>query len=92
MGNELILSNLSHLLYNNVALWVRIPVVPSVNDKDEDMKMISAFFEEHGYPKKVELLPYHSLGKHKYQALGRSHREFDPPSKERIEELKRFFK
>ena len=52
------------------------------------MKNIKAFFESYGYPAKIELLPYHAMGEHKYEALGKSVEKFDVPDKEKIEKLK----
>ena len=52
-------------------LWVRIPIIPDVNDSYKEMQMIRDIFEEHGFPEKCELLPYHALGENKYDALNR---------------------
>jgi len=41
-----------------------------------------------GYPEKVEILPYHAMGEHKYEALGKHTEKFDVPDKEKIEKLK----
>ena len=67
---------------------MRVPVVPSVNDTVEEMEKIKAFFEENGYPAKFELMPYHKLGEHKYEALGKPTESFAVPDKEKIEMLK----
>ena len=53
--------------------------------KEDQMK---AFFEENGYPAKFELMPYHKLGEHKYEALGKPTESFAVPDKEKIEMLK----
>ena len=86
--NTLILENLAKLLKINVDVWVRIPVIPGVNDTEEEMKKIKNFFDTKGYPKKIELLPYHAMGEHKYASLGKSIEKFDVPDKEKIEKLK----
>jgi len=86
--NILILKNLSKLLKKEVCVWIRVPVIPTVNDTEEEMKNIKAFFEGYGYPEKIELLPYHAMGEHKYEALGKSTKTFDMPDKEEIEKLK----
>lgn len=87
--NILILKNLSKLLKKEVCVWIRVPVIPTVNDTEEEMKNIKAFFEGYGYPEKIELLPYHAMGEHKYEALGKSVEKFDVPDKEKIEKLKK---
>lgn len=87
-GNELILDNLARLLKSKATVYVRVPVVPSVNDTREEMQNIRLFFEENGHPANFELLPYHAMGESKHEALGKPTLKFDVPSKEKIEMLK----
>ena len=89
VGNAQILENLAKLLRAKATVWVRMPVVPSVNDTPEELEKIKAFFDENGYPAKFELLPYHRLGEHKYGALGKPVETFAVPDKEKLETLKR---
>ena len=86
--NTKILESLAKLLKSGVSVWVRIPVIPSVNDSEEEMKKIKTFFEENGYPENVELLPYHAMGEHKYSALGIDVKKFDVPDNDKIKILK----
>jgi len=66
-----------------------VPVVPGVNDTEEEMERIKKLFEEWGYPEKVEFLPYHAMGEHKYASLGREAEKFEVPNKEKIEKLRK---
>ena len=91
VGNELILENLARLLRADARVWIRIPVIPEVNDTVEEMKAIRQLLDGCGSPEKVELLPYHALGEHKYEALGKSPCAFPVPSKERMALLKSIF-
>ena len=91
VGNELILKNLKKLLASGTRLWVRIPIIPGVNDTEDEMRDIKSFFDENGYPEKIELLPYHTMGEHKYSALGRESHVFSVPSEEKMKELKSVF-
>lgn len=88
-GNELILENLKMLLSTDSEVWVRIPIIPTINDDEEEMRKIKRLFETYGRPEKIELLPYHAMGEHKYAALGKPFQKFDIPAPQRIEELKR---
>lgn len=88
VDNALILENLSKLLKSGKKVWVRVPVVPLVNDTEYEMNKIKAFFDTNGYPQKTELLPYHAMGEHKYTALGKSAEKYDVPNKDTIERLK----
>ena len=68
---------------------MRIPLINGFNaDKDEFLK-ISEFLHSNP-PKKVEILPYHSLGEPKYTALGlNAPSEFSTPSAEILEEYRK---
>lgn len=90
-GNEKILKNLSFLLKSPVPVWVRIPVIPSFNDTVEDMTAIRDWLHAHGTPERIELLPYHTLGEGKYQALKRACTPFSVPNKTKMDALKRIF-
>ena len=92
VGNERILENLAKLLSTGKPVWVRIPVIPSVNDTEEEMENIRAFLDKHGYPEKVELLPYHAMGEHKYEAVGKELCRFTVPDEEKMEKLREIFK
>ena len=89
--NILILENLAKLLRSGVSIWVRVPIAPGVNDTEKEMKDICSFFDKNGYPEKIELLPYHAMGEHKYAALGKTIERFDVPSKSQIENLRKAF-
>lgn len=48
VSNELILENLKKLLERGANVWIRIPVVPGVNDSVEEMQGIRGFLEQCG--------------------------------------------
>lgn len=89
--NDLILSNLKKLLRADIPLWVRVPIIPNVNDSVDEMKKIKDFIYSNGTPKKVELLPYHSMGEYKYDGLGMKKQSFYVPSEEKMSELRAVF-
>ena len=91
VGNELILKNLQRLLATDKAVWIRIPLIPSVNDTVEEMQSIKKMLDSFGQPKKIELLPYHAMGENKYSAIGKVSHTFYPPSDEKINQLKNIF-
>ncbi len=91
VGNERILSNLAALLALGVPLWVRVPVIVGVNDTVEEMAALKAFLAAHGSPAKTELLPYHAMGEHKYEALGRAATRFAVPTEETMTALREVF-
>ena len=91
VGNELILENLKRLLATDKSVWIRIPIIPTVNDTEEEIRNIRSFLLSCGTPEKVELLPYHAMGEHKYAAIGKKVKMFSVPSEEKIRQLKNIF-
>ncbi|MBN1376464.1 MAG: glycyl-radical enzyme activating protein [Dehalococcoidia bacterium] len=89
VSNELILENLQRIsLMQKNRIWIRIPVIPGVNDSpgniEKTARMAAGLSVE-----KLSLLGYHEWGKPKYDAVGREYglASIVPPSKERMEEL-----
>jgi pyruvate formate lyase activating enzyme len=73
VGNAPILENLRRMVeeFPQLDICVRTPIVPTVNDSEEDIGAILDFLAP--WPRlKYELLPYHPLGTPKYLLLGRS--------------------
>ena len=87
VDNGRILSNLKALLRTKAAIWIRIPVIPGINDTEEEMQRVRDFFHANRWPEKIELLPYHKMGEHKYAALGRATQTFSVPTDEHIRNL-----
>ena len=91
VDNKLILENLKRLFSVGTKIWIRIPIVPSVNDSIEEMKRIKKFLDECGTPEKIELLPYHPMGESKSKALGKAPHLFKIPDPEKMKQLKEIF-
>ena len=53
-----------------IPLWVRHVVVPGLTDGEEHLAGLEGYLKELKHIQRVELLPYHTLGVHKYAALG----------------------
>lgn len=53
-----------------VPLWVRHVVVPGLTDGAEHLEGLGEYLRTLPRVERVELLPYHTLGVHKYAALG----------------------
>ncbi|MDR2753224.1 MAG: glycyl-radical enzyme activating protein [Oscillospiraceae bacterium] len=87
--NARILKNLRRLGQGSVPLWVRVPVVPGLNDTEENTLALRAFLADLPAVQKLELLPYHNLGASKHASLGLAcaHADMKPPAKERVSEL-----
>ncbi len=69
--NQLILKNICHISEQGADFWIRIPLIVGVNDDDDNLERSARFLA--ALPKKplrVELLPYHDVGKGKHERLG----------------------
>ena len=66
-------------------------MIAGINDTVSEMQKIRDFLSENGYPERVELLPYHAMGEHKYAAIGKSAQSFSVPTDERMRELRSIF-
>jgi pyruvate formate lyase activating enzyme len=72
--NALILANLTHLAAAGANVRVRIPLIPGFNADPLTIGAIAAHLRSLPSPiVGVDLLPYHTLGKAKYTALGRAY-------------------
>ena len=89
--NQLILKNLKSLLAKSTPVWIRIPIIPTVNDTEEELQRIKEYLSSCGIPEKVELLPYHAMGEHKYAAVGKEAQIFSVPGEEKMKHLENIF-
>jgi pyruvate formate lyase activating enzyme len=73
----------------DVPMIVRVPVIPGVNDSEENIGATAQFVRRLGPDRKIELLPYHRLGVSNYEALGRKYgmHGVQPPSEDRLRTL-----
>lgn len=51
-------------------MWIRQVLVPSVTDKEEDLLQLKEFIHSLKTVEKVEILPYHDMGRFKWEQLG----------------------
>ena len=71
-------------------VWIRHVLVPEHSDFDEDLDALGDFIDTLSNVDRVEILPYHTLGKFKWENLGIPYtlESISPPSAERIENAK----
>ena len=70
VDNALIHENLRRLSALGKPVWIRIPVIPDVNDTEENFRQTAAFLQQLTNVENITLMPYHTLGKSKYETLG----------------------
>ena len=78
VSNRLILGNLEALVTRGRKVIVRIPVMPGINDADDDIRQFARYLAELPVSQ-VELLPYNNIGAAKYKRLGLTYPLPDAP-------------
>ena len=91
VSNELIMDNAIKLASIAKNLTIRVPVIPTFNDTEDEIYSIAKFASSLRGVTQIHLLPYHRLGYDKYMGLGREYKMGDlpSPSKEQMEKLKK---
>lgn len=69
-SNKLELAFAKYLNDNNIPVWIRQVLIPGYTDDEKDLIKLRNFLSTLNNVKKVEILPYHNLGKHKWTKLG----------------------
>jgi len=70
VSNRLILENLKALSGVHSAIWVRVPIIPGLNDDRANLEATAAFLAPLAGIRQVDLLPYHPLGEAKSVRVG----------------------
>jgi len=94
VSNGLILSNLRKLDGEAKKIILRFPVIPGINDTEENVEQIAGFISHLRAVREIDLLPYNKLGKGKYEKLNLPNKliDLEPPSDERMKQLSERFK
>jgi pyruvate formate lyase activating enzyme len=82
VSNKLILQNLENLSKLNKPIIVRVPLIPSYNDSLDNIENTVDFVKNLDNIQRLEILPYHRLGRAKYESLDREYelKELLPPN------------
>jgi pyruvate formate lyase activating enzyme len=70
VSNRVILDNFTYLTGRHPAVRVRVPLIPGVNDDEENLQALGSLARAGGVSQ-IDLLPYHTAGMAKYARLGR---------------------
>ena len=91
-SNEQTLRTAAWLEKNGKPFWLRYVLVPGYSDAEEDIRALGQALSGYRCIQRVEILPYHRLGVHKYEAMGLEYqlpevKENTPEQLERAEKL-----
>ena len=69
--NAPILDNLRALGEVHANIWLRVPIIPGVNDDADNLDATARVAQQTRGVRQVNLLPYHRTAQHKFAVLGR---------------------
>jgi pyruvate formate lyase activating enzyme len=89
-GNQLNLTNLKLINDHGTEIWIRYVVVPGLTDENNDLTEMGEFIAELESVSRLDLLPYHALGAHKWELLNLKYslQEVSPPIPSQLEKIK----
>lgn len=69
------------------SMWIRHVLVPGLTDDEAELREMSDFIKSLGSVRRVEVLPYHTLGLFKWEKLGITYSldGVQPPSEEAVQ-------
>ena len=81
-----ILAFARYLSAHKKPMWIRHVLVPGLTDSRESLEALYDFIRELKSVERVEILPYHTMGVHKWEALGipYSLKNVLPPTEEEV--------
>ena len=84
--NRNILAFARYLSAHKKTMWIRHVLVPGLTDSRESLEALYDFIRELKSVERVEILPYHTMGVHKWEALGipYSLKNVLPPTEEEV--------
>ena len=88
--NENIIEFAHYLSDIGKPMWIRHVLVPGVTGSDESLSKIKGLVDSLKTVEKIEILPYHSFGKPKWEKLGLEYslKDVKPPTEGEIEHAK----
>ena len=71
------------------AVWLRYVLVPGLTDDENDVEQIATFAADLGNIERVDVLPFHQLGRYKWEKLRIDYKlnEVEPPARELVERV-----
>jgi pyruvate formate lyase activating enzyme len=75
-------------------MWVRYVLVPGLTDDPEEMRQVAEFAASLGVVERVEILPFHQMGRYKWERLGLEYKvaTTEPPSQAAVSDAVGIFR
>ncbi len=88
VSNKKILENLKKLVSLGKKIWIRVPIIPTLNDSEDNVLQIAELIKSIEL-KDIFLLPYHNIATHKYGKLDMKYEiaDIQTPSDKHMNEI-----
>ena len=88
--NKNILDLARYLSDHKKEMWIRHVLVPGLTDGEAELQALKEFIDSLSGISRVEILPYHTLGVHKWENLGLSYplEDVPPPEEWQVQKAK----
>lgn len=93
VSNKLIHENLKKLTDTGARVFIRIPIIPSITDTEENIDSLLNFISGLKKIEEIDLLPFHKAGNAKYQKMNKLNKvnTLEPPSDDEMNSLREKF-
>ncbi len=88
MNNAPILEFAQRLAARKRPVWLRFVLVPGLTDDQKDIRNIAEFASTLGNVLRVDVLPFHQMGRYKWKEVGLNYKlwNVEPPAQEAVEQ------
>lgn len=93
VSNKIIHENLIKLTSVSKKIFLRIPIIPTITDTEENLTSMIKFISKLKNIKEIDLLPFHNTAKSKYEKMKKENKvnNLIPPNDEDMERIKNKF-
>ena len=94
MDNEEVLEFARRLSALKRPMWLRYVLVPGLTDIPEEMRALAEFGASLGIVERVEILPFHQMGRYKWERIGLDYQldHTEPPTNDQVAEAVAIFR
>ncbi len=78
----------------NKPVWLRYVLVPGYSDDESDLRKWAGYASQFSNVERVDVLPFHQMGIHKWEELGKEYKlkEVKSPTMEEVKKAELIFK
>ena len=89
VSNRLILQNLKLLSTLGKRIWIRVPIIPGINDDEENIAATAKLVKSTAGVEQINLLPYHNAAEGKYMRLHKEYQlnDIKAPTKDYMDKI-----